>query len=65
MSQQTFDNCPIRVVRDEDAGLYYVQVGVDGVFRNINAFKLGKLDQLRTEKAEAALLQPPPPPPSV
>lgn len=49
MASEVFDNCPVRVVRDEDAGHYYLQVGVGGVFRTFGGFKLGKLDQLRRE----------------
>lgn len=62
MADQTFDNCPVRVVRDEEAGYYLIQVGVDGVYRTFSGFKLGKLDQMRSDAAAAAAAQPVTPP---
>lgn len=58
MASETFDNCPVRVVRDEDVGAYLIQVGVNGVYRTFSGFKLGKLDQLRSDAAAQQQSQP-------
>lgn len=47
MSQQVVEGAEFRLVRDEEAGLYYIQVVVDGAARSFASMKLGKLDQLR------------------
>ena len=58
MAQVTFDNCPLRVIRDDEVGAYLIQVGVDGVYRTFSGFKLGKLDQLRADAAAQQASQP-------
>lgn len=64
MADETFDNCPVRVVRDETAGQYFLQVGVDGIYRTFSAFKLGKLDQLRAQAHAQTPATPPTTPPA-
>lgn len=61
MSNEQFDNVPIRVVRDEGQGMYLIQVVVDGVARTFHGLKLGKLDQLRAEAKKAQSQAPPSP----
>ena len=58
MAQVTFDNCPLRVIRDDEVGAYLIQVGVDGVYRTFSGLKLGKLDQLRSDSAAQQQSQP-------
>lgn len=55
MAQEVVSNAEWRLVRDEDAGAYLLQVGADGAFRTFSQMKLGKLDQLRAAaRAESA-----------
>lgn len=49
MSQEVVQGAEFRLVRDADAGHYYIQVGVDGAWRSFGAMKLGKLDFLREQ----------------
>lgn len=56
MSQEVVQGAEFRLVRDEEAGHYLIQVGVDGAFRTFGMLKLGKLDQLR-ERAKAEQTQ--------
>ena len=58
MSQDVCSDATFRVVRDSEAGHYYLQVGFGNYFRSFNAFKLGKLDALREQaKVDAAQQQ--------
>ena len=56
MAQEVVEGATLRLVRDEDQGLYLVQVGVGNAHRTFATLKLGKLDQLR-ERAEAEAQQ--------
>lgn len=49
MSQEVCNDARFRVVRDAEAGHYYVQVGFGDHFRAFSAFKLGKFDVLREQ----------------
>ena len=64
MAQEIITDPQFRLVRDEEAGAYYLQVGVDGAFRNFSALKLGKLDQLRAQAHAQARTQTTAAPPS-
>ena len=47
MSQEICSDAKFRVVRDSEAGHYYLQVGFGDHYRSFGTFKLGKFDQLR------------------
>jgi hypothetical protein len=70
VATETFDNASLRVVRDEDQGLYLIQIGVEGAYRTFATMKLGKMDQLRAQAREQSEQQttgqtsPVPPPPA-
>ena len=54
MSQEVCSDAHFRVVRDAEAGHYYLQVGFGDHYRSFSAFKLGKFDVLREQaKVEA------------
>ena len=54
MSQEVCSDAKFRVVRDAEAGHYYLQVGFGNHYRSFTAFKLGKFDVLREQaKVEA------------
>lgn len=54
MSQEVCSDAVFRLVRDSDAGHYYVQCGFGNHFRSFSAFKLGKMDVIRERaKVEA------------
>lgn len=52
MSQEVVQGAEFRLVRDGEAGHYYLQVGVEGAWRTFAGMKLGKFDHLR-EQARA------------
>lgn len=54
MTETTFDNVPVRVVRDEEQGMYLVGVVVEDAFFSLSAIKLGHGDELRQRAADAA-----------
>jgi hypothetical protein len=54
MAQEVFQNVEVRAVRDDDAGNYFLEANIDGVWRGFAVYKLGKLDQLRAEAKKAA-----------
>ena len=54
MAQEVVSGAEVRLVRDEDQGLYLVQIGVPGAHRTFASFKLGKMDQLREQAAAQA-----------
>lgn len=60
MSQEVCSDARFRVVRDGDAGHYYLQVGFGNHYRSFAAFKLGKFDVLRDQAKQEALQQPQP-----
>lgn len=58
MAEEIIENPALRVVRSDEQGAYLVQIGLDGCFRTVAAFKLGKFDQLRAAaKAKASASQ--------
>ena len=61
MSQEVCSDARFRVVRDADAGHYYLQVGFGDHFRHFGAFKLGKFDVLREQAKVEAQQQASPP----
>lgn len=61
MSQEVCSDAHFRVVRDGEAGHYYLQVGFGDHYRSFSAFKLGKFDVLREQakvEAQKAATQP-------
>jgi hypothetical protein len=54
MGQTTFDNVPVRVVRDEEQGVYVLGVVVEDAFLTFSAVKLGHGDELRQRAADDA-----------
>ena len=57
MSQEVCSDAHFRVVRDGEAGHYYLQVGFGNHYRSFSAFKLGKFDVLRDQAKQEALQQ--------
>lgn len=49
MAEEIFDKPDLRVVRSDEQHGYLVQIGLDGVYRTMATFKLGKFDQLRAQ----------------
>lgn len=60
MSQEVMTDASFRLVRDDDQGLYLVQVGFGQHFRTFAAMKTGKLDQLRAQAQKDAAAPTPP-----
>ena len=52
MADVTFDNVPVRVVRDEEQGMYVVGVVVEDAFLSLGAVKLGHGDEARRRAAD-------------
>ena len=55
MSQEVCTDAVFRLVRDSDAGHYFVQVGFGDHFRSFSALKLGKMDVFRDQAKQEAL----------
>jgi hypothetical protein len=69
MPDLTYDNVPVRVVRDEEQGCYFFGVVIGGAFLPFASRKLGGVDDdLQRAKDEAAAIaaaEPPAPAPPV